>query len=141
MKRTFLVLTAGTALVTGAAVRGGASTAVVSQPPQMILNQVTADLPKTPSARVRVFVGTLAPGDVTSWHVHDSSPIVYVEHGTGTWEFKGTRPPETRHAGQAIVEPAHVAVRLANHGTATVSVVMVTATAPDQPFMRPASQH
>jgi quercetin dioxygenase-like cupin family protein len=131
----------GITLLGGAAVRGAASTAVVSQPPQMILNAVTQDLPKTPSARVRVFVGTLAPRDVTFWHLHDSPPIVYVEHGTGTWEFKGGRPSETRHAGQAIVEPAHVAVRLANHGTTTVSVVMVTATEPDEPFMRPASQH
>lgn len=111
---------------------------VVSTPPQMILNETTSALPKTPTASVRVFVGTLSPGDVTFWHIHASPPIVYVESGAATWEFKGGRRAETRHVGQAMLEPANVAVRLVNRGATTVHVVMVSASAPGVPFMRPA---
>jgi len=115
-----------------------AATAPVTQGPPMILNVITNDMPKTPTARVRVFVGTLDPGDVTFWHVHDAPPTVYVQSGVGTWEFKDGRKAIVGRAGQAVVEPAHVGVRLANHGTTTVRVVMFSVTKPDDPFLRPA---
>ncbi len=115
-----------------------AASAPVTQGPPMILNTVTSDMPKTPTARVRVFVGTLDPGDVTFWHVHDAPPIVYVQSGVGTWEFKDGRRAVVGRAGQAVVEPAHVGVRLANHGTTTVRVVMFSVTKPDDPFLHPA---
>jgi len=125
-------------VVVGGTTSPAGAPGVVSTPPQMILNETTPDLPKGPNANVRVFVGTLAPGDVTFWHVHASPPIVFIESGTATWEFRDGRPPETRQAGQAILEPANVPVRLANRGTTTVRVVMVSATKPGDPFMRPA---
>jgi quercetin dioxygenase-like cupin family protein len=114
-----------------------ATNPVVSSPPQLILNTTTPDLPKTPVARVRVFTGSLAPGEVTFWHVHDSPLVVYVEAGTGTWEFKDGRRAETGRAGQAVLEPAHAIVRLANHGSVPVRVVMIQASKPNEPMMHP----
>jgi quercetin dioxygenase-like cupin family protein len=129
---------ASAALVIVGTVSVRAAGAPVTQGPPMILNVVTNDMPKTPTARVRVFVGTLDPGDVTFWHVHDAPPIVYVQSGVGTWEFKDGRKAIVGRAGQAVVEPAHVGVRLANRGTTTVRVVMFSVTKPDDPFLRPA---
>jgi quercetin dioxygenase-like cupin family protein len=124
-----------TAFVCGEAARADD---VISSPPKPVFNVVTGDLPKTPTANVRVFVGTLDPGDITLWHMHLSPPIVYVESGAATWEFQGGRASETRTAGEVMLEPANVAVRLANHGTVPVRVVMFSVTKPDEPFFVPA---
>jgi quercetin dioxygenase-like cupin family protein len=111
---------------------------VVSSGPKPIFNTITNELPKTPTANVRVFVGTLDAGATTLWHKHLSPPFVYVESGSATWEFQGGRAPETRTTGQVMLEPANVAVRLANHGAAPVRVVMFSVTKPDEPFFVPA---
>lgn len=110
----------------------------VSSPPTPVFSAVPGDLPKTPTAHVRVFVETLDPGAITLWHTHLSPPVVYVESGSATWEFKSGRAPETRTAGQVELESANVVVRLANHGTVPVRVVMFSVTKPDEPSFVPA---
>jgi quercetin dioxygenase-like cupin family protein len=111
---------------------------VVSSPPTPVFKAITGDLPKTPTANVRVFVGTLDPGATTLWHMHLSPPVVYVDSGSATWEFQGGRAPETRTAGQVMLEPANVVVRLANHGVVPARVIMFSVTKPDEPFFVPA---
>lgn len=104
---------------------------------QPVLSVTTDALPKTPNAEVRVLTAIIAPGSATIWHTHPTPPFIYVESGTAVWEYKGGRPPETRHAGQAIAEPPNVVMRIVNRGTATVNMVIFQATKPGEPRIVP----
>jgi len=133
--RNIVVATATLAFAACAFARAAAP---VSSPPQQIFSATTGDFPKSSTANVHVYTGSLQPGDSTFWHVHSSPPIVYVESGTGTWEYRNGRQSDARSAGHVMLEPANVAVRLANHGTTVVRVIMVSITKPGDPFFRPA---
>jgi quercetin dioxygenase-like cupin family protein len=100
----------------------GAPTPVATAAPP-VLDVVTADIPKAPTVAARVITATIAPGESTFWHTHPTPPFVYVESGSATWEYRG-RPSVLRHAGQAIMEPANVVMRITNHGTVPVKLVL-----------------
>ncbi len=137
-KTTALAVLSGIALLTMIHADAAGSSKVVTTAAQPVLNVITSALPKTPSADVRVLTATLAPGYSTFWHTHPSPPFIYVESGTATWEYKGGRSPDTRHAGQAIMEPANVIMRIANRGTTSVSVVIFQVSKPGEPRILPA---
>jgi quercetin dioxygenase-like cupin family protein len=128
---------AAVVLATGQSAHGNAP-AVLTTPLPAILDATTAALPKTPTAAVEIRRGALAPGATTLWHTHPSPPFVYVESGTGVWEYRDGRPSETRHAGQAIEEPAGVVTRIANRGGTTLSLVIFQVSKPGDPVLIPA---
>lgn len=104
--------------------------AVAKTPLPAALDVTTADMPRTPTVAVEVRKGTLAPRSTTIWHTHPSPPFVYIESGTGTWEFKDGRPSQTRSTGQAIEEPANVVTRIVNGGTSPLSLVIFQVSKP-----------
>lgn len=103
---------------------------VVATPLPAVLDVTTGDLPKTPTVAVEIRKGALAPGAATIWHTHLSPPFVYVESGTGTWEYRDGRPSETRSAGQAIEEPANLVMRIVNRGTSSLNLVIFQVSKP-----------
>jgi quercetin dioxygenase-like cupin family protein len=114
----------------------GAGSPKVVQAPAPVLNVMTDALPRTPNANVWVLATTFGPGDASLWHTHPTPSFVYVQSGTATWEYRG-RPADTRHAGQAYMEPANVVTRLANHSATTLSIVIFQVTQPGQPRIIP----
>ena len=104
--------------------------------PAPILNVVTSDLPKTPTADVRVIAVTLAPGDSTHWHTHPTPPFVFVQSGTGIWEFRGGRSSEAHHGGEAVMEPVNVVTRIVNRGTTPLNLVVFQASRPGEQRIR-----
>lgn len=137
---TAKVLTAAAAIAFSIAIPadGNAPSNVITKPLQAVLNVTTTELPKTQSAEVQVRSGTLAPGSSTFWHSHPSPPFIFIESGTGTWEYRGDRPPDTRRAGQAIMEPANVVLRLVNRGATPLRIVIFQVSKPGDPVLRPA---
>jgi len=117
---------------------GNASPAVLTTPLPAILDVTTSDLPKTPNAAVEIRKGSVAPGGSTIWHTHPSPPFVYVESGTGAWEYKDGRPAETRGAGTAIEEPPNVVTRIVNRGTTPLELVIFQVSRPGDPVLVPA---
>jgi quercetin dioxygenase-like cupin family protein len=126
-----VVLTAIALLPTVRADGATPSTSVAAPP--AVLNVTTDAMPKTPNADVWVLALTIPPGSASIWHTHPTPPFVYVESGTGTWEYRGGRPQDVRHAGQAIMEPANVVMRIANNGTTPLSLVIFQVTKPGEP--------
>jgi quercetin dioxygenase-like cupin family protein len=120
------------ALLTAVRADGAAPSPAVTAPPP-VLNVTTDAMPKTPNADVWVLAATIAPGSASIWHTHPTPPFVYVASGTGTWEYRGGRARDVRHAGQAIMEPANVVMRIANHGTTTLNLVIFQVTKPGEP--------
>lgn len=116
-----------------------AAPAVAKTPLPAALDVTSGDLPKTPTVAVEVRSGSLAPHAATIWHTHPSPPFVYVESGTGTWEFKDGRPSLTRSAGQAIEEPANVVTRIVNAGTAPLNLVIFQVSKPGDHVLIPAN--
>ena len=104
--------------------------------PAPILNVVTSDLPKTPTADVRVIAVTFAPGGATHWHTHPTPLFVYVQSGTGIWEFRGGRRSEAHHAGEAVMEPVNVVTRIVNRGTTPLNLVVFQASRPGEQRIR-----
>jgi quercetin dioxygenase-like cupin family protein len=117
---------------------GTASPAVATTPLPAILDVTTSDLPKTADAAVEIRHGTVAPGGSTIWHSHPSPPFVYVESGSGTWEYKDGRASVTRGAGSAIEEQANVVTRIVNAGTAPLQLVIFQVSKPGDPVLVPA---
>jgi quercetin dioxygenase-like cupin family protein len=122
------------------ALAGGATPAVLTKPVPPVLDVTTGDLPQISPAAVEIRKGALAPGGTTIWHTHPSPPFVYIEGGSGTWEFKDGRPPETRSAGQAIEEPANVVTRIVNSGRAPLELVIFQVSKPGAPVLVPAHE-
>jgi quercetin dioxygenase-like cupin family protein len=118
--------------------KGAPSPAAVTTPQPGILNVTTADLPKTSSVAVQIRKGTLSPGEATIWHTHPSPIFVYVESGTGTWEYRGARRSELRTAGQAIEEPAKDVTRIVNSATSRLDLVIFQVSKPGAPVLVPA---
>lgn len=114
-----------------------ASSTTVRKPLPAILDVTTGDLPKAPTLAVEIRKGAVAPGGTTIWHTHPSPSFVYVEGGTGTWEFRG-QPSQTRSTGQAIEELPNVITRIVNHGAAPLDLVIFQVSEPGQPVLVPA---
>lgn len=129
---------AGIAILVAIRVDGNTPSNTLTKALKAVLNVRTSELPHTPTAEVQVRAGSLAPGHATFWHTHPSPPFVYVESGTGRWEYKGGRSPETRHAGQAIMEPVNVPMRLVNVGTTPLRLVIFQVSKPGDPVIRAA---
>ena len=110
----------------------------VTTPQPGILDVTTADLPKVVPVAVEIRKGQLASGGATIWHTHPSPIFVYVERGTGAWEYRDGRPAETRVAGQAIEEPAKVVTRIVNSGTSRLDLVVFQVSKPGDPVLLPA---
>jgi quercetin dioxygenase-like cupin family protein len=129
-------------LVLGAAcmIRAGsiAAPTPVTTPQPGILDVTTADLPKVVPVAVEIRKGQLAPGGATIWHTHPSPIFVYVERGTGAWEYRDGRLAETRVAGQAIEEPAKVVTRIVNTGASRLDLVIFQVSKPGDPVLLPA---
>jgi quercetin dioxygenase-like cupin family protein len=118
---------------------GGPLPAVVTTPQPGVLDVTTGDLPKTPIVAVQIRKGTLAARGMTIWHTHPSPVFVYVETGTGSWEFRGGRPSQTRGAGQAIEEPPNTVTRIVNTGTSRMDLVIFQVSKPGDPVLVPAN--
>lgn len=133
---------AALALVTvpwiGLGARGESLPAVVATPQPGILDVTTDDLPKTSPVAVEIRKGTLAGKAATIWHTHPSPIFVYVEAGTGTWEYRDGHPSETRSAGQAIEEPAKAVTRIVNPGPSRLDLVIFQVSKPGDPVLVPA---
>lgn len=118
--------------------QSGSLPPVVATPQPGILDVVTGDLPKTPVAAVEIRKGKLAVGAATIWHTHPTPIFVYVESGTGTWEYKAGRAPQTFGAGQAVEEPANVVTRIVNSGSSALDLVIFQVSKPGAPVLIPA---
>ena len=112
--------------------------AAVATPQPGILDVVTGDLPNTSPVAVEIRKGRLAPGAATIWHTHLTPIFVYVESGTGMWEYKTGRAPQTRSAGEAIEEPANAITRIVNSGNSTLDLIIFQVSKPGAPVLVPA---
>lgn len=105
--------------------------------PDLVLQQIVEGLPKDDKQAVRVLTATLKPGDKTVHHTHRFPVTVYVLEGTFTLELKD-RPTLTVRAGEAMVEPANVAMTGHNpSATEPTRVVIFYVSTPDAPFLDP----
>jgi quercetin dioxygenase-like cupin family protein len=120
------------------AAAGDSVPAIAKTPLPAVLDVTSGDMPKTPTVAVEIRTGSVAPRAATIWHTHPSPPFVYVESGTGRWEYKDGRPAETRSAGQAIEEPANVVTRIVNDSSAPLSLVIFQISKPGDPVLVPA---
>lgn len=102
--------------------------------PDMVLQQVTEDLPKDDKQTIRVMTASFKPGDKTVHHTHRFPVTVYVLEGAFTLELEG-RPPMTVKAGEAMVEPPNVAMTGYNRSSETTKVVIFYVSANDTPFL------
>ena len=103
--------------------------------PNLVLQQVVEGLPRDDKQTVRVMTATLKPGDKTVYHTHRFPVTVYVLEGVFTLELDG-RPPLTVKAGEALVEPAKVAMTGYNRSaTEATKVVIFYVSANDTPFL------
>ena len=102
--------------------------------PDMVLQQVIEGLPKDDKQTVRVMTASFKPGDKTVHHTHRFPVTVYVLEGAFTLELEG-RPPLTVKAGEALVEPPHVAMTGYNRSSETTKVVIFYVSANDTPFL------
>ncbi len=129
---------AAVVIVVVALALNGAGNAGAKTPPGLVLTVTTTDLPKTRSAIVRILQSTFPPGFDSGWHAHPSPPFVYVVSGNPTWEYRDGRKPATRHAGEAMMEPKNVVMRLRNRGTTPMQLVLFQASRPGEPLLHPA---
>ena len=111
--------------------------AAVATPQPGILDVVTGDLPNTSPVAVEIRKGRLAPGAATIWHTHPTPIFVYVESGTGRWEYKTGRAPQTRGAGGAVEEPANTVTRIVNAGSSALDLIIFQVSKPGAPVLIP----
>ena len=105
--------------------------------PHLVLQQLVEGLPNDGKSAVRVLTATFKPGDKTVYHTHRFPVTVYVVEGAFMLELKD-RPPITVRAGEALVEPPHVAMIGRNPSTTEpTKVVIFYVSAPDTPFLDP----
>jgi quercetin dioxygenase-like cupin family protein len=105
--------------------------------PNLVLQQLVEGLPKDNGQTVRVLTATFKPGDKTVYHSHRFPVTVYVLEGTFALDLKD-RPQLTVRAGEAMVEPANVAM-IGHNPSATepTKVVIFYVSTPDTPFLDP----
>ena len=135
MKRAAAVALLSVSLVGGAFSVGGAS-GQEARPDPPVLRESSRDFPKDDQLEARVLTATVQPGATSPWHTHPAPVAVYVIEGTITLELDG-REPVTKKAGEALLEPANVKVRAANHGQTPTRVVIFQVSAPSAPFLTP----
>lgn len=116
---------------------GIAAPSPVATPQAGILDVTTSDLPQSVPVAVEIRKGEVSSGGATIWHTHPSPIFVYVDRGTGVWEFKDGRPSETRVAGQAIEEPANAVTRIVNSGVSRLELVVFQVSKPGDPVLVP----
>jgi quercetin dioxygenase-like cupin family protein len=105
--------------------------------PNLVMQQIVEGLPKDDKQAVRVLTATFQPGDKTVYHTHRFPVTVYVLEGAFTLNLKD-RPPVTVKAGEATVEPPHVAMTGYNpSATELTKVVIFYVSSPDTPFLDP----
>lgn len=105
--------------------------------PDLVLQQIVEGLPTDAHPTVRVLTATFKPGDKTVYHSHRFPVTVYVVEGAFTLELKD-RPPLTVRAGEAMVEPANVAMTGHNpSATEPTRVVIFYVSTADTPFLDP----
>jgi quercetin dioxygenase-like cupin family protein len=103
--------------------------------PQLLLRESVQGMPTGGMQEVRVLTATIKPGDQTPFHTHRFPVTVYVLEGAFTLEMAG-RAPVTLRAGQAMVEPPHVAMTGYNRSaTEPLRVVIFYTSDPDTPFL------
>jgi quercetin dioxygenase-like cupin family protein len=103
--------------------------------PQLLLRESVQGMPTGGTQEVRVLTATIKPGDQTPFHTHRFPVTVYVLEGAFTLEMAG-RAPVTLRAGQAMVEPPHVAMTGYNRSaTEPLRVVIFYTSDPDTPFL------
>jgi quercetin dioxygenase-like cupin family protein len=134
-----VVLLAVVAPWNGVRAQSSSQPAAVATPQPGILDVVTGDLPKTSPVAVEIRKGKLAVGAATIWHTHPTPIFVYVESGTGRWEYKTGRAPQTRGAGGAIEEPANAVTRIVNSGTSALDLIIFQVSKPGAPVLIPLS--
>ena len=105
--------------------------------PDLVMQQIVEGLPKDDRQAVRVLTATFKPGDKTVYHSHRFPVTVYVLEGAFTLDLKD-RPQVTVRAGEAMVEPANVAM-IGHNPSATepTKVVIFYVSTPDTPFLDP----
>jgi quercetin dioxygenase-like cupin family protein len=103
--------------------------------PNLLLQQVVTGMPKGKEQEVRVLTATFKPGDKTVYHTHRFPVTVYVLEGAFTLELDGHAPVVVR-AGEALVEPPHVAMTGYNRSTTGLTkVVIFYISDPGTPFV------
>ena len=105
--------------------------------PNLVLQQLVEGLPKDDGQTVRVLTATFKPGDKTVYHSHRFPVTVYVLEGAFALDLKD-RPTMTVRAGEAMVEPANVAM-IGHNPSATepTRVVIFYVSTSDTPFLDP----
>jgi quercetin dioxygenase-like cupin family protein len=103
--------------------------------PELVLHQIVEAMPRAERQEVRVMTATFKPGDRTVYHTHRFPVTVYVLEGTFTLELEGRAPINVR-AGEALVEPARVAMTGYNRSPSEPArVVIFYVSDPDTPFL------
>lgn len=130
-KRLRLILTL---LLVSAALPAAAQDEGLARP-QLLLRESVQGMPTGGTQEVRVLTATIKPGDKTPFHTHRFPVTVYVLEGAFTLEMTG-RAPVILRAGQAMVEPPHVAMTGYNRSaTEPLRVVIFYTSDPDTPFL------
>jgi quercetin dioxygenase-like cupin family protein len=103
--------------------------------PELRLQQVASGMPRGEKQEVRVLTATFKPGERTVYHTHPFPVTVYVLEGAFTLELDG-REPIILKAGEALVEPPHVAMKGYNRSVSEpTKVVIFYVSDPGAPFL------
>lgn len=102
----------------------------------MVLQDKSTDaVPDVAVKEIRMLTATVAPGEASVWHTHETSPIVYVISGEFRLETNG-RPSRTVVAGQGLGEPVGVVMRAVNpSATFPLQLLIVQVSDPAKPFL------
>lgn len=107
-------------------------------PPASILNVKTSDLPKDSLLETEMLTATMAPGDVSIWHTHQSPVFAYTISGSYVVDFKSGQPSITVPAGKALMEPINQVVRARNpSSTSPAKLVLFQVRKPGTAFLDP----
>jgi quercetin dioxygenase-like cupin family protein len=99
----------------------------------VVLCTAIASMPSAAPQEVRVILGQLKPGEATPRHSHRFPVIVYVVEGVFSLELADGRSLVAA-AGEAMVEPAHVAMVGRNTSDMITRLVMTYVSEPGVPF-------
>jgi quercetin dioxygenase-like cupin family protein len=103
--------------------------------PNIVLKQLTNEIPKSGQHEIRILTATVAPGAASPWHTHASPPIVYITRGTLRLEMEG-QPAVTLTRGQGFVESVGVVIRAVNPSNSEpAEVVIVQVSDPAKLFL------
>ncbi|SDR56505.1 Cupin domain-containing protein [Rhizobiales bacterium GAS113] len=103
--------------------------------PNLLFQQIVAGMPRGEQQEVRVLTATFKSGDRTVYHTHAFPVTVYVLDGAFTLELDG-RDPIVVKAGEALVEPPHVAMTGYNRSASEpTKVVIFYVSEPGAPFL------